>query len=97
MVSGSILTESGRNKSLKEGSLTKAIEQRTSQIPSSVFLALAGGAIALSFGLAVSQKRNSTWANFVGQWAPTILLLGIYNKIVKTHGSDRVESRSILH
>jgi len=27
--------------------------------------------------------------NFVGQWAPTILILGLYNKIVKVAGSDR--------
>lgn len=28
-------------------------------------------------------------ATFIGQWAPTFLLLGIYNKIVKVAGSDR--------
>jgi hypothetical protein len=28
-------------------------------------------------------------ALFVGQWAPTILILGLYNKLVKQHGSDR--------
>ena len=27
-------------------------------------------------------------ANFVGQWAPTFLILGMYNKIVKLQGSD---------
>jgi len=27
-------------------------------------------------------------AVFVGQWAPTFLLLGVYNKIVKVAGSD---------
>lgn len=27
-------------------------------------------------------------ANFVGGWAPTILILGVYNKIVKVMGSD---------
>ena len=26
--------------------------------------------------------------NFVGQWAPTLLILGMYNKMVKLHGSD---------
>ena len=25
---------------------------------------------------------------FVGQWAPTLLILGLYNKLVKQHGSD---------
>lgn len=96
MNSNSILTESGRNKSLREGKVTKAIENQTSKIPSSFFLALAGGVVALSFGLAMSRRKKS-WANFVGQWVPTILLLGIYDKIVKTHGSDKAESQSLLH
>jgi hypothetical protein len=26
---------------------------------------------------------------FVGQWAPTLLILGLYNKLVKQLGSDR--------
>jgi hypothetical protein len=26
---------------------------------------------------------------FVGQWAPVLLILGIYNKLVKQLGSDR--------
>ena len=28
---------------------------------------------------------------FVGQWAPTFLILGLYNKLVKQLGSDRTE------
>ncbi len=27
---------------------------------------------------------------FVGQWAPTLLILGLYNKLVKQLGHDRV-------
>jgi len=37
------------------------------------------------------MTHRKQWANFVGQWVPTILLLGIYNKIVKTQGSDQKE------
>jgi hypothetical protein len=33
-------------------------------------------------------------ALFVGQWAPTILILGLYNKLVKQHGSDRVHDEA---
>ena len=29
---------------------------------------------------------------FVGQWAPTILILGLYNKLVKVAGSDQMHS-----
>lgn len=84
-----LLNESGRNKKLKEGSLTKTIEKQTAKVPSSFFLAAAGVSVAVALGLAVTEKKQ--WANFVGQWVPTILLLGIYNKIVKTHGSDQQE------
>lgn len=28
------------------------------------------------------------WALFVGQWPAAFLLMGVYNKIVKRHGSD---------
>lgn len=29
-------------------------------------------------------------AGFVGMWVPSLLLLGVYNKIVKVAGSDRL-------
>jgi hypothetical protein len=29
---------------------------------------------------------------FVGQWAPSFLLFGVYNKLVKQLGSDRVSA-----
>jgi hypothetical protein len=31
--------------------------------------------------------RNE-WALFVGQWAPAFLIMGVYNKMVKQHGTD---------
>jgi hypothetical protein len=71
-----------------EGPVARAIEHYTSQLPSDVFLWAAGGAIATSLCLRLSGAKHD--ALFVGQWAPTFLLLGIYNKIVKVAGSDRV-------
>jgi hypothetical protein len=35
--------------------------------------------------LELSGKKEA--ANFVGHWAPTFLILGLYNKMVKLHGS----------
>ena len=35
-------------------------------------------------------KRHD--ALFVGQWAAPFLLLGIYNKIVKTQGHDEIDN-----
>jgi len=71
----------------KEGRVTKAIEEQTAKIPSDVFLWASVGAMVVSLGLKIS-KQNHT-ALFVGQWAAPFLLLGIYNKIVKTQGSER--------
>lgn len=75
-----------RNGKHPEGKATKAIEPTTTAIPSVVFLGIAGGALAGAAALHLAGKRHA--ALFVGQWVPTVLLLGIYNKIVKISGSD---------
>lgn len=70
----------------REDQVTGAIETQTSKIPSSAYLAAAVGSIAASAILKAVGKGH--WSLFVGQWAPTFLILGIYNKMVKQHGSD---------
>ena len=70
----------------QEDQITAAIEKCTSQVPSSVYLGLAIGSMAVSVGLHLAKKQHS--ALFVGQWAAPFLILGIYNKLVKIHGSD---------
>jgi hypothetical protein len=69
-----------------EGTITKSIESYTSQVPSGTFLSLAVGSIGLSLALQVAGRKHA--ATFVGQWVPTILLLGLYNKLVKLEGSE---------
>lgn len=71
---------------LKEGTFTKQLEKRTARIPSNMFLWAAGGSILGSLALQLTDRKQQ--ANFVGQWAPTFLILGLYNKIVKTMGHD---------
>lgn len=74
-----------------EGKTTSIIERQTSRLPSMTYLVLALGSIALSAGLAASAQpqrrfgfsRRLELANFVGQWAPTLLTIGVYNKLVK--------------
>lgn len=88
-----MIKDTVNNKANREGTLTKAIERQTAKLPSTFYLILAGGAVALSLGLAVTQKRKG-WANFVGEWVPSLLILGLYNKIVKTQGSDKVSEPS---
>jgi hypothetical protein len=73
---------------IKEGAWTKQVENQTAKIPSMAFLSLAVGSIAISAGLKL-VKRTSGSASFVGLWAPTFLLLGIYNKLVKLEGNYR--------
>ena len=48
----------------REDDLTASIESQTSQLPSSTFLALAGGSIAASAALRIAGKHD--WALFVG-------------------------------
>lgn len=71
----------------KEGPIAKTIESQTSKLPSDLFLWAALGSMAVSASLKV-MGRNHT-ALFVGQWAPSFLLLGLYNKIVKVQGHDQ--------
>ena len=70
----------------EEGTITKAIEHYTSQVPSGVYLSLAVGAIGLSAALHLTGRKDDS--QFVGHWVPTILLLGLYNKLVKVQGSE---------
>jgi hypothetical protein len=75
----------------REGSIAKRIERQTSRIPSDVFLWGALGAMGISLVLAIARQGKA--ATFVGQWVPTALLFGLYNKIVKVAGHDVRESR----
>lgn len=72
----------------QEDQVTAMMEKYTSQVPSSAFLGLAIAAIAASITIQVVQKEKANGALFVGQWVAPFLLLGIYNKMVKQHGSD---------
>jgi hypothetical protein len=74
------------NPEHKEGEVTKTIENQTAKLPSDTFLFTAGGVIAISLALKLMRKKDD--ANFVGQWVAPILLLGIYNKLVKQLGND---------
>jgi len=72
-------TQPGHSR--QEDRITSEIEQRAANIPSVTFLTLAGASVIGSLTLYIMDRRDD--AIFVGQWAPTLLLLGLYNKIVK--------------
>ena len=77
------------NSTHTEGPVARTIEQQTAKMPSDWFLWAAVGSIATSLMLQVSGKQHAS--TFVGQWAPTFLILGLYNKLVKQLGSDQME------
>ena len=83
-----IANKAGLPKEGREGKLTRDIENVTGRIPSGSYLSMALGSMAVSAALAIFTRKK-TLANFVGLWVPTIMLVGIYNKIVKVEGSDR--------
>ena len=73
-----------------EGRVAKAIEEQTAKLPSDTFLWIAIGSMATSATLQLMGNKQASI--FVGQWAPTLLILGLYNKLVKQLGSDRTEN-----
>jgi hypothetical protein len=71
-----------------EGPIARQIEEITAEFPSDTFLYAAGGAIVASLTLHAMGRQKT--GNFIAQWVPTILICGVYNKLVKLHGHDRV-------
>jgi len=74
------------NSEHKEGAVTKSIENQTAKLPSDTYLIGAGIAVAISLTLKIMGKKPE--ALFVGQWVAPILILGVYNKLVKQSGND---------
>lgn len=66
----------------REDTITRLIEQQTAKIPSHYFLMLALASMGASLIFELSGKEKQS--RFIGMWPAPILLLGIYNKIVKT-------------
>jgi len=102
--SGTKREEKSQKESHKEGPVARAIEEQTAKLPSDIFLWAAGASILVSLGFQLFGSRRGLLdrlrparapaATFVGMWAPTLLMLGLYNKIVKVAGSDRATSQS---
>jgi hypothetical protein len=75
------------NPTQREGKVARAIEEQTAKLPSDLFLWAALGSMAASLTLKIAKQDQVSL--FVGQWAPSFLLLGIYNKLVKLQGHDK--------
>lgn len=72
-----------------EGPVAKAIENKTAQLPSDTFLWGAVTAMGVALVLQLSRKKSESL--FIGQWVAPMLLFGVYNKLVKLGGSDRLQ------
>jgi hypothetical protein len=70
----------------REGKVARTIEQQTAKLPSDAFLWGAVGSMGASLALGLMGRDKAS--TFVGQWVPTLLVFGLYNKMVKLHGSD---------
>ena len=78
------------DKDVREGPVAREIERQTAKLPSDVWLWGALASMVASLGLqATRSRRLATLSNFLGQWVPTLLIFGLYNKLVKVAGHDR--------
>jgi hypothetical protein len=75
-----------------EGTLARTIESETAKLSSDTFLWAAAASIATAATLQLMGNKQASV--FVGQWAPTLLILGLYNKLVKQLGSDSADRRA---
>lgn len=73
-----------------EGVVARTIEDQTAKLPSDTFLWLALSAMGASLVLHFAGKKAESL--FIGQWPAAFLLFGVYNKIVKVAGNDRLHA-----
>ena len=69
-----------------EGKVARAIEEQTAKLPSDLFLWAAVASMVGSAALHFMDRKEDSL--FVGQWAPALLVLGTYNKLVKQWGHE---------
>ena len=74
--------------SLKERKVTKVLGEQTAKIPSDIYLWAAVGTLALSLGMLFGRRKHLSI--FFGQWAPSLLVIGLY-KLAKVEGHDEKE------
>ncbi len=81
-----IISDVSMNKGkIAEGRSTSKIERLTARAPSQTWLWLAGASILASVSLYGMGRKEA--GLLVGLWPPTFLLLGNYNKLVKSLGT----------
>jgi hypothetical protein len=74
------------NTAHKEGPVARTIEKQTAKLPSDIFLWAGLGILAAAGVMQFTKPKNI--GLFVGQWAAPILIMGLYNKLVKLEGHE---------
>ena len=69
------------------------VEEQTKKIPNLVFMGAAG--ISMIASAILTLRNRPAFGTFVGLWVPSILLLGLYNKMVKVE--DEVLENVVTH
>lgn len=69
----------------REGRLALLVEQQTAKIPSHAFLMASFAAMSVSLAAELGGRHRV--AQFVGMWAEPLLIMGVYNKMVKLLGT----------
>ena len=70
----------------REGPVARAFEEQTAKLPSDIFLWVGIGFMAVSAALQIAGRKKES--NFIAHWPTNILLMGLYNKLVKLQGHD---------
>jgi hypothetical protein len=80
--------ENSAVKEIREGhkKVKRMAETAASKTPSLLFLYASLASIAVSAFLQLRGRRQ--WSLFIGQWAPSFLIYGLYTKMVKSQGAD---------
>lgn len=84
-----IMGDSSEAERHSEGCVARYLEDQTARLPSDTFLWAAMAAMGASLVFKLNGREHDSL--FVGQWVPSFLLLGLYNKLVKVSGSDRTQ------
>lgn len=79
------------NHTHKEGKVAKAIETQTAKAPSDWYLWSSFAVMGMALTLKLLGKDHISL--FIGQWASPLLIMGLYNKIVKVEGHDKSSKR----
>jgi len=78
--------ENRKNTANLEDVITKMTARNAAMVPSKMFLCAAIAGVSAAIALKCMGHKHTSL--LLGQWSGTFLLLGIYNKIVKTHHNN---------